>query len=789
MYTEQRWTRTRNQLALAWPTLLVALAFALRAYRLGAQSLWFDEAFSVAYARQGLSAWLAGQTTVQGITVVELHPPLYFALLNVWMLLAGAGEFAVRFGSLACGVLLVPLAFVVGRRLFTARTGLLAALLVALSPFLVYYSQEARPYIQPTFLALLAFYVFLRTQANNRRIDWWLYALTTLAAVNLHYYAALATAAQGLYLLLRRRALLLPWFAAMLAVALLYVPLLPTMWHQLSSYGVYWEGTIGLEVILPRAVAAFGAGLTADAPWGLLNGAFLLLLALAALVYSLMVKRREEADQTFLLALYLVIPILAVYLSCLFKPKFHERFVIVAAPALYLLAARGADVLIGLGRDRRLRWVIGLAAVALIALPTFQPLYNLYCDPAYARDDYRAVAATIEAQQQPGDVILLCAPYIYPAFTYYYHGGLPWDGLPKQTPANRTSTAAALNVLTAGRDRLWLVLWQEHVADPEGFVLDQLGTRCTRLPQPEEFQGLRLLLFSLADHTPFTAELSVQHPRAALFDGRVDLLGLDLDRTATQCGETVNLALFWQAREPLGEDLTAFVHLVNAADFVYAQQDKRPINDYLPTSKWLPGQTMKDEYRLFIPYGTPPGTYHLVTGLYRPETGQRLPVIGDPGQRVLPGQRFALAQVYVMRTNPGRPADLRIQYPQVADMGHGLRYLGHELGSSELAPGEAVLVTLFWQAVGAVDGDAVVTLEMRDEAGHVVAGQQGRPANDTYPTPDWLPDAVVRDVRMLFTPADLAPGQYRLGVVVHHADGRLWGRVDWAATLVVRRKT
>lgn len=817
MDTEQRRAQPWN---LFTTLALTLLAFALRVYRLGAQSLWFDEAFSVDYARQGLSAWLAGQTTVQGITVVELHPPLYFALLKGWMALAGDGEFAVRFGSLFCGVLLVPLAFVVGRRLFSARTGLLAALLTALSPFLVYYSQEARPYIQPTFFAFLAFYIFLRalrlTDGDDRWRTWALYAIATLVAVNLHYYAALATAAQGLYLLLHCRTLraqLFRWLVAVLAVAALYAPLLPTMLRQLGSYGVYWEGTIGLDVILPRTVAAFGAGLTVDTAWGLLSGALLLLLTVPALLNGLRWEKDSplplppkvggtegggegsEGDRVLLLALYLMIPVLAVYVAGLVKPKFHERFVIVAAPALYLLAARGLDVVfarVRIGARHRIAHLMHYASfagtIALLVLAAGQPLYNLYFDAAYARDDYRAVAATIQARQEPGDVILLCAPYMYPAFTYYYHGGLPWDGLPKQTPADRVATAAALNDLAAGRDRLWLVLWQEHVADPEGFVLDQLGTKCARLPQPDEFQGLRLLLFSLADHPAFTSEPGIQYPRAALFDGRVDLLGLDLDRTSTQCGETVNLALFWQAREPLDEDLTAFVHLVNKADFAYAQQDKRPINDYLPTSKWQPGQVMKDEYRLFVPYGTPPGEYDLVVGLYRAETAQRLPVIGQQ-KRILPGHRFRLGRVHVMRMNAGAPADLGIQHSQTADLGRGLRYLGHEFNVSELSPGEVLLVTLFWQALGRVDGDAIVTLEVLDEAGRVVAGQQGRPANDTYPTPDWLPDAVVRDIRVLFIPPDLSPGRYRLRVTVHHATGAPWGQVDLTTPLIVKRNT
>ncbi|MBU1877470.1 MAG: glycosyltransferase family 39 protein, partial [Chloroflexi bacterium] len=667
----------------------------------------------------------------------------------------------------------------------------------AISPFLVYYSQEARPYIHPTCFALLAFYVFLRALApGSRWRTWALYGLATLAAVNLHYYAAMATAAQGLYLLLRGRARspqLKRWIVTMLVVAALYVPLLPTMLRQLGSYGVYWEGEIGLDVILTRSVMALGAGLTAPPSWAALSGALLVLLAAVALVQGLWTARRDRraADGVLLLALYVALPILAVYVACLVKPKFHERFVIVAAPALYLLAARGLDVTfarVRIGARYRLARLTHQAtyavAVAVLVLAAVGPLYNLYTDPAYARDDYRALAAAIESQQAPTDAILLCAPYMYPAFTTYYHGGLPWDGLPKQTPADREATAAALNALTAGRDRLWLALWQDQVADPEGYVLDQLGTRCAQLAPPVEFPGLRLMLFDLTNRPTFTAEPGIQTRRPALFDGRIDLLGLDLDRTSTKCGETINLALFWQAREPLGEDLTAFVHLVNAADVTYAQQDKRPINDYMPTSKWQPGQVMKDEYHLFVPYGTPPGDYYLVVGLYRAATGQRLSVFGKEN-RVLPGYRYRVDHMYVMRMDAGRPADLRIPTPQTADLGRGLRFLGYEC-QPDAPAGAPLLVTLFWQAQGQIAGDAVVVLDLLDETGSVAATQQGRPANDTYPTPDWLPDTVVRDIRLLSIPPGVSPGRYRLRVTVRDADGVNWGQVDLATPITVR---
>jgi mannosyltransferase len=136
---------TQRAVSLLAPALILLLAAALRFYRLAGQSLWSDEGNSVALAQAGLAE-------IAARTALDIHPPLYYWLLHFWMRLFGQSEVAVRSLSAVAAVLLVAVIYQVGARLFGRRAGLMAAFIAAVSPFQVYYAQEARMY---ALLALL----------------------------------------------------------------------------------------------------------------------------------------------------------------------------------------------------------------------------------------------------------------------------------------------------------------------------------------------------------------------------------------------------------------------------------------------------------------------------------------------------------------------------------------------------------------------------------------------------------------------------------------------------------
>ena len=134
--------------------LILLLALGLRLYRLDGQSLWYDEGTSVVLAGRDVAA------IVQG-AAADIHPPLYYVLLHFWARLFGSSEVAVRLLSAIAGLGVVGAVYLLGRRLFDQQVALVAALLAALSPFLVYYSQEARMYILAALLGAVSTYLMV----------------------------------------------------------------------------------------------------------------------------------------------------------------------------------------------------------------------------------------------------------------------------------------------------------------------------------------------------------------------------------------------------------------------------------------------------------------------------------------------------------------------------------------------------------------------------------------------------------------------------------------------------
>src|SRR5207237_4926992 len=139
------------------------------------------------------------------------QPPLYYWALKAWGQTLGDSEADLRALSAMWGVLAVVLTFLIGRRLFGTLVGTLAALLLAVAPLAVYYSQEVRMYAQVTALGLLA------TWAYSRR-TYWLYALAAVATIYTQYLGLAFLAALNLHAVLfwreRARRDWLKWLGA-----------------------------------------------------------------------------------------------------------------------------------------------------------------------------------------------------------------------------------------------------------------------------------------------------------------------------------------------------------------------------------------------------------------------------------------------------------------------------------------------------------------------------------------------------------------------------------------------
>ncbi len=94
------------------------------------------------------------------------------------------------------------------------------------------------------------------------------------------------------------------------------------------------------------------------------------------------------------------------------------------------------------------------------------------------------------------------------------------------------------------------------------------------------------------------------------------------------------LTLYWQPDALIDTSYKVFVQVLDGNGRLLTQQDQIPANGTRPTTGWVPGEFVQDDYALVLPPDAAPGNYQLITGLYDAETGQRLPLSDGSGDAI-----------------------------------------------------------------------------------------------------------------------------------------------------------
>jgi mannosyltransferase len=434
---------------------ITLLAFALRLYHLSFQSLWRDEVDAILFAQRDLPAILA--TFVQP----GQNGPLYFLSLHFWLAAAGTSEFALRFFSLLFGLLTVPLLYALGRRLLGTTAGLMAALLLAVSPYHVWYSQEGKMYALVVFLAILSLHLFSRALAENRW-GWWLgYLAVTGLALYVHFFTPLLVLVALAWFLLSgrwRRPTLGRLALALAGLALIALPIVRWLLPVLLTPAMTGYPFYGLGDMAAALFWAFSLGFRPQP--GLLPLALFALLLLAGLLPS---PASGGGLGWGFLAAWLILPVLAVYLVSLSRPVFTDRYLILILPAFVLLLAAG---LAGLAK----RWP-PLAALALALVLLFSARGLWVQSQTLLKADFRHAAQAFAAQAQPGDLVMFVMPYAQRAFSYYYPQPIQVVEAPYTNYGlSEAELDAAMRQLTQGAPRLWLVLSEADFWDTRGLI-------------------------------------------------------------------------------------------------------------------------------------------------------------------------------------------------------------------------------------------------------------------------------------------------------------------------------
>ncbi|MHB0975758.1 MAG: glycosyltransferase family 39 protein [Candidatus Aquicultorales bacterium] len=445
---------------------VAGIALALRLYNINAESIWFDEGWSIKYSSMSFS------TMLKELLAKDYNPPLHSILLHFWIGLFGASEWAVRSLSAVFGTGAVAMTYVLAKQLYDREAAIMASLIMALSWFQIYFSQEARGYSLLVLLTLASFFFFV-SLLKERTTAWYAgYAICTSLLIYTHAFGLLTLAVQNLYLALSvftkglgrkqefKRWLLTGWPLLQLAVLAAAAPWLATFFGKTTKAQV-------AEWVIPRPspdVVPGTLATLAGSTWLLLFFISMPLMG-AALAYYTVGKRQpgqavESAlaelrewgsTKTLLLALWFFMPLATAFAVSQFaSPIYADKYFIGSAPALFIFAARG------IGRLNRQK--VKLAAVALVSALSVYGAIDYY--GSVHKEPWRDVAAVINQEASPGDVVLFNPGGMQDyGFAYYNkRSDIVLRSFPQSSRYITKSSAAQLKDVSESK-RIWVVLF------------------------------------------------------------------------------------------------------------------------------------------------------------------------------------------------------------------------------------------------------------------------------------------------------------------------------------------
>ena len=216
------------------------------------QSLWLDEAINVLAVRDFKLFDL--------ITIYspgDFHPPLYHVILWFWIRLFGTNEISVRLLSVVFGLGTLWVCYLLIKKFFSEKQAILSTILLATSPLHIYYSQEARMYMETAFFAIVSVYFFLNVISEGKKCNLGSYIgfiiSTTLLLYSEYvpYFLVLSQNLIYLPLIYTHKRLMRKWLLSLSFILLMLIPWLPYLWLQLNiAIGVarsypLWNSVVG----------------------------------------------------------------------------------------------------------------------------------------------------------------------------------------------------------------------------------------------------------------------------------------------------------------------------------------------------------------------------------------------------------------------------------------------------------------------------------------------------------------------------------------------------------------
>jgi hypothetical protein len=500
----------------------------------------------------------------------------------------------------------------------------------------------------------------------------------------------------------------------------------------------------------------------------------LTLLGVVASLPVILRKGRGREDRR-LLWLWAYACLFAAFIS--FSPKKLDRYLLPIFPAMTLLAAAGLWELAEVLRQRASsllgRWAtratellpLGCLVLQTVFLLPHYPYYLTFYNPA------------LGGLQQASRVILVGWEEGLEKAAHYLNEK---EGI-KDKRVQSWYAFLGFNTLFRGRSRdlgpkwhsaenIWLWYESDYVVFYINQVQRELPDARTvaffRSLEPEYTVRLKGLEYAWVYKVPEEVpKEAYPFERVVLvdLDDKVRLLGYDVEEVTVEADGRayLPLTLYWQNLRSLDTDYRQYLKLINGVYHIWGQQEGYPLWDGFMTSTWREGVAIRDDRRIEILPGTPPGPYQVVISWLEPYSGLSLQPIG--------GGDLLLGPFDIPSRPPPPIESLGIEHPMTAELDGQVRFLGYNL-EGDFRPGGALHLTLFWQALADMDENYTVFTHLIDGEGGIYGQKDNQPMDGFYPTGGWTVGEIVRDQYDLAISPKAPPGRYRMAVGMYRAE-------------------
>lgn len=775
MTDASRWQRHAHLIAM----VILVLAALFYLYHID-RWLMDDDEGNFCYA-----SWRVAAGEVPFRDFLTEQVPLFLYWGGTIVRIFGPSVLALRYATVLATLLAAFVIYLTAREVFGHRVALLSLSLFLMHKDVYFVARLFRPEAYMVLFSVLGAYAFVRAYPAGRRGFFLSGALFGLAIL-FKLFAALPIAGCALFLLWRlyrsrdrRRigdlAALAVGFGATAGTALvLFQITTPLFFSAVIRYQFVQGAELSPWQVVIKGLLFF---------WSYFKGSpVLVLLALLGAAMSVaqvlrlaIFGTRQEAGIRALYAWQ--IPTAAAFL--IISRTVQDRYLVYLVPALSVLAAVSLERIAcgALARSavRRggeenktkasssqelaqdtisaqagFRGANGALVVLLAVLSLWPSWRTDLAVASWQEHDTLQIAQYIQAHTAPDDIVLSD----YPELNFYALRKSTYFGSSISGYATQTGQITGADLIRGIEADNVQMVWINTHGGAHQLVSLRDYDDFYRYVQ-SHFELVRLFQRAYQTFEVYNRQDLMPLQPAAEFGGKLALSGAQLGSDSVDSGQTLALALRWQALEPMLRDYTVSLRLLDAEGHPYGQKDvllQRAFTSgwqgvqeqiaHVSTSQWPSGVQVMDEYGLPIAPATPPGEYSIGVLLYDLASGEVLPVRDALGQAR--GVDYRLATVEVARPERAPTLDELAIHQQVnQDFDGDLRLLGRGPVQETARPGDSLRVALFWQALRDMEQDWQLVLRMRDSAGNVAAEGRFELASADYPTSRWAQGDVV----------------------------------------------